>query len=76
MRHNNSVAEANRADREGLYRPSRPTTTHDRPRHHTATHDRPRTDYQRRQVCLDTSHCEVLPVVSSYIMIALVHGLL
>ena len=51
LRHCNSVAEADRVGREGLYTPSRPTSTHDRPRQHTATHERPRTNYQRRQVC-------------------------
>ncbi|DBA72057.1 TPA: hypothetical protein ACH3X2_010790 [Trebouxia sp. C0005] len=49
LRHRNSVAEADRVGREGLYTPSRPTSTHDRPRQHTATHERPRTNYQRRQ---------------------------
>ena len=51
LRHRNSIAEADRVGREGLYTPSRPTSTHDRPRQHTATHERPRTNYQRRQVC-------------------------
>lgn len=49
LRHRNSIAEADRVGREGLYTPSRPTSTHDRPRQHTATHERPRTNYQRRQ---------------------------
>lgn len=49
MRHNNTVAEEGRVGREGVYQPSRPTTTHQRPREHTATHDRPRTVREREQ---------------------------
>lgn len=47
MHHRKSVAQESRTGQGGLYRPSRPTSTHERPREHTATHDRPR--QHRRQ---------------------------
>ena len=50
LHHNNSLAGEAAGGRRGGYRPSRPTSTHQRPREHTATHDRPRNTHQRRQV--------------------------
>lgn len=52
MHHRKSVAQESRTGQGGLYRPSRPTSTHQRPREHTATHDRPRRNRQQGQVCL------------------------
>lgn len=50
LHHNNSLAGEAQGGRGGGYRPSRPTSTHQRPREHTATHDRPRTTQERQQV--------------------------
>ena len=52
MHHRKSVAQESRTGQGGLYRPSRPTSTHERPREHTATHDRPRQHRRQGQVCL------------------------
>ena len=49
LHHNNSLAGVTEGGQGGGYRPSRPTSTHQRPREHTATHDRPRNTRQRQQ---------------------------
>ena len=56
LHHNNSLAGVAEGGRGGGYRPSRPTSTHQRPREHTATHDRPRNTRQRQQ-----AGCAVAP---------------
>ena len=50
MRHHNSIAEQSSGSGGSTYRPSRPTSTHQRLRERRPTHDRPRTAHRRRQV--------------------------